>query len=339
MPIQQNANLKSLNTLSIDAKAQYLALIENIEELKALLTIKDYQQMPKFILGEGSNILFTKDYSGLVIKIAIKGIQKIAENNDHVLIQAFAGENWHDFVLYCIEHGYAGVENLSLIPGTVGAAPVQNIGAYGAELSNVLFELTALRISDGSIRTFKNKECQFHYRDSIFKHLYKDRYVILSVILKLNKVPTFNIHYGNLKETLDNMQVKEITIKAVSDAVIHIRQSKLPDPNILSNAGSFFKNPIIRDTDFSNLQNIHHNIPHFLTDDASRIKISAAWLIEQCGFKGKRIGDIGIYEKQALILVNYGKGSSIEIQKFAEEIKQSVYKRFGILLEPEIVFV
>ncbi|HZW61214.1 MAG TPA: UDP-N-acetylmuramate dehydrogenase [Candidatus Babeliales bacterium] len=337
--IQENFTLKDLNTFGVEAKARYFINVQNREELQQLLNLENYRSVSKFILGEGSNTLFTKDYPGLVIKMTIKGIQIIDEDMKHIWIEAGGGENWHDFVMYCVNQGYAGIENLSLIPGTVGAAPIQNIGAYGAELSDVLFQLTAINIQTGSVHTFTNEACHFSYRDSIFKNALKDQYIIVSVILRLNKVPEFNIHYGNLKETLDNIPIEELNIKTISDAVIRIRRSKLPDPKKIGNAGSFFKNPIVSQNDFLKLQKIYPKMPYFLTDDENTIKISAAWLIEQCGWKGKRFGDIGVYEKQALILVNYAKGNAAEIKNLAEQIQQSVYQQFGIFLHPEVVFV
>lgn len=339
LPIQENFTLKDLNTFGVEAKARHFINVQKQEDLQQLIYLEDYRSVSKFILGEGSNTLFTRDYPGLVIKMAIKGIKIIDEDKIHIWIEAGGGENWHDFVMYCVNQDYAGIENLSLIPGTVGAAPIQNIGAYGVELSDVFFQLTAINIQTGSVHTFSNEACHFSYRDSIFKNALKDQYIIVSVILRLNKVPNFNIHYGNLKETLENMQIGELSIKTISDAVMCLRRSKLPDPKQIGNAGSFFKNPIVSRSDFVKLQKTYLQIPHFLTDNENTIKISAAWLIEQCGWKGKRFGDIGVYEKQALILVNYAKGSAAEIQNLAEKIQQSVYQQFGIFLNPEVVFV
>jgi UDP-N-acetylmuramate dehydrogenase len=334
--IQQDVMIKHLNTFGIEAKADYFAVIKDTQELIELLSIQNIHKIPKLILGEGSNILFTKNYAGLVIKNAIKGIQQLEEDKDHYWIQAGAGENWHEFVMHCIQRGYGGLENFSLIPGSVGAAPIQNIGAYGVELSENLFQLEALNLQDGSVRTFTNTECQFGYRDSVFKKLYKDQYAILNVVFRLNKNPKLHIDYGNLKETLQSMNVGQLNIKAISDAVIHIRQNKLPDPKKLGNAGSFFKNPIIPYTQFIELQNKYPQIPYYLTEKKDSIKLSGAWLIEQCGWKGKRFDDVGVYEKQALILVNYGNGSGVEILELANKIQSSVKNKFGIFLEPEV---
>jgi len=336
LQIQQHASLKPFNTFGIEVKAHYFAPIESIDHLSELLAQKTFHGMPKFILGDGSNILFTKDYEGLVIKNAIKGIQPLSEDDDHIWIQVGAGENWHDFVMYCVEKGYGGVENLSLIPGTVGAAPIQNIGAYGAELSDTFHQLIAANLSDGSIRLFSQEECQLGYRDSVFKNQYKNQYVILAVTFRLNKKPKFRVDYGNLKETLQQMQVKELSIKAISDAVIQIRRSKLPDPKELGNAGSFFKNPLTTSSHLNELRKQYPDMPHFPTQHEDSVKIPAAWLIEQCGWKGKRQGNVGIHDKQALILVNYGAGNSAEIQKLAHEIQQTVYDKFQIKLTPEV---
>lgn len=336
--IQENITLKNLNTFGVDAKASYFVKAQNKQDLIQLLSLKEFQHLPKFVLGEGSNILFTQDYPGLVIKVAMKGIQLEQEDDNYVWIQVGAGENWHDFVIYCVKHGYAGIENLSLIPGTVGAAPIQNIGAYGAELKDVFIELTALNLQEGSIRIFKKEDCQFGYRDSIFKHAYKNQFIILSVVLRLSKKPNFNISYGNLKETLELMQIKDLNIKAISDAVIRIRCSKLPDPKKIGNAGSFFKNPIISYADFLKVKKSYPDIPHF-NNSKDTIKLNAAWLIEQCGWKGKRFGNIGVYEKQALILVNYANGTAAEIQELANKIQQSVAKKFGVSLSPEVIYV
>lgn len=339
LPVQRNVMLKDYNTFGIEAKANYFTIVKNSQDLKNLLNLEVFRSTAKFILGGGSNILFTQDYNGLVIKVDIKGISIVDEDDHNVWLEVGAGENWHDFVMYCVQHNFAGIENLSLIPGTIGAAPIQNIGAYGVELKDVFIELKAANVYDGRICTFTNSECQFGYRDSIFKRALKDQYIILSIVLKLNKVPKFNIAYENLKETLQLMQIKEIDIKAISDAIIHIRSNKLPDPKKIGNAGSFFKNPIIAYADFLKLKEAYPDIPHFPVINQTAIKLSAAWLIEQCGWRGKRFGDVGVYEKQALILVNYQKATAKEIQALAGEIQQSVHKKFGVYLNPEVIFV
>lgn len=337
--IQENISLKQFNTFAINAKAKYFTAIQSLDDVNSLNFNNNFDSLPWFILGGGSNVLFTADFPGLVIKNDIKGIKVISEDNDNVWIQVGAGENWHEFVMYCVERGYGGIENLSLIPGTVGAAPIQNIGAYGVELRDTFHQLEAFDLSEATTRTFTNQECQFGYRDSIFKSDYKNKLAILSVTFKLNKKPIFNLSYGNLKETLDQMQVNDLSLKAVSDAVVRIRQSKLPDPKILGNAGSFFKNPVIPFAQFIELQKTYSQIPSFSMPNSDEVKISAAWLIEQCGWKGKRFGDIGVYDKQALILVNHGGGSGAAIQELAHKIQRSILETFGIELTPEVNFV
>ncbi len=339
LTIQENISLKHLNTFGIEAKTRYFAAIKNSDEFKLLLAQENFQTLPKFILGDGSNILFTGDYRGIIIKNMIKGIQHVSEDSQHVWLKVGAGENWHDFVMHCIQHDYAGVENLSLIPGTVGAAPIQNIGAYGVELSEIFYQLNAFDLKAGTTRIFSRHECEFSYRNSVFKTKHKDQYAILDVTFRLMKQPVFHLNYGNIQETLQQMAIKELSLKAVSDAVIHIRRSKLPDPKQLGNAGSFFKNPLIAHTHFLKLKNIFPQIPHFTTENPDEIKIPAAWLIEQCGWKGKRFGDIGVFEKQALILVNYGQGSGAEIRELATKIQQSVLDKFDICLMPEVNFI
>lgn len=338
MKILENVSLKSFNTFGIDAKARFFVETTQPHEFEAILSDNRVQYLPKVILGEGSNVLFTQNFAGLVIRNAIKGIQTLDETQDFIWLQAHAGENWHDFVIHCVNQNYGGIENLSLIPGTVGAAPIQNIGAYGVELKDTFMQLEALNLKNGNRTIFNYQDCQFGYRDSIFKNQFKNQYAILSLVLKLNKKPALHLEYGNIKDMLTNMQVKEPTIKTVSDAVMQIRRSKLPDPKQLGNAGSFFKNPIISTLEFEYLKQSYPKIPSFHAGD-NEIKIPAGWLIEQCGWKGKRIGNIGVYEKQALILINYGQGTGPEIKALAEQIQKSVQEQFGILLSPEVNFI
>lgn len=334
--VQQNINLQSFNTFGIHAKSRFFSSVKSIDELQTLLQDSTWKSLPTFILGGGSNILLTQDYPGLVIKNEIMGINRIKENDDHVWLKIGAGENWHDLVMHCVAQGLGGIENLSLIPGTVGAAPIQNIGAYGVELCDVFQELEAVRIADGNTIIFKNDQCEFGYRASIFKSSHKNQFVIATVTLRLNKNPQFNTSYGAVREVLDEMKINEITLKAVSDAVIQIRRSKLPDPNIIGNAGSFFKNPIVSQEQFVQLQKSYTNMPHFSEKSSDAIKIPAGWLIEQCGWKGKRLGNVGVYDKQALVLVNYGSGTGADIQDLARQIQASVNARFGIELTPEV---
>lgn len=330
--MKEHASLKQHNTFRVDASARYFTSIHSVSALQVILSNEKYNAIPCFILGSGSNILFTKEVEGLVIHNQIVGIEKIDENNDHVFLKIGAGENWHQLVLYCIANNYAGIENLSLIPGTVGAAPIQNIGAYGVELTEVLLEVHAIDLANNTLRIFKNAECEFGYRNSIFQHALKNKFIITHVILQLNKKPIFHLEYGAMKEKLNG---KNISIKSISDAIIHIRQEKLPDPKNIPNAGSFFKNPILSEALFLSLQKKYPDMPHF-KEKNNYIKIPAAWLIEQCGFKGKRFGNVGVHEHQALVLVNYGGATGLEIKKLSESIQQTVQEKFKIQIVTEV---
>ncbi|MFI5185228.1 MAG: UDP-N-acetylmuramate dehydrogenase [Chitinophagales bacterium] len=338
MQIQENFSLRPYNTFGIDAKAKYFANFTNTEELIELLNLRlttHDSRLTTFILGGGSNILFTKDFDGLVLKNEIRGIEKIKEDNEYIYIKTGAGENWHQFVLFCILNNWAGVENLSLIPGNVGASPMQNIGAYGAEISEIFYELHALHLHEKANYTFGLKDCEFGYRESVFKKKFKGQFVILDVSYRLNKIPKFNTNYGAVEQELDKMGVSELSIAAISQAVINIRSSKLPDPAVIGNAGSFFKNPSISNNKFQNLKSRFQSIVGYKNNDGS-IKLAAGWLIEQCGWKGYRRGDAGCHERQALVLVNYGNASGKEIYDLSEEIKQSVKEKFGVELEKEV---
>lgn len=330
--VHQNVSLKTYNTFGIDVHARYFVAVDTVIALQTILADEKFANIPKLILGGGSNILLTKDFDGLVIHNQITGIEKINENADHVFLKIGAGENWHEFVLYCVENNYAGVENLSLIPGTVGAAPIQNIGAYGVELKDMLQEVHALDIKTNKPRIFSNAECKLGYRDSIFKHTLKNKYIITYIILKLNKKPIFHLEYGAIKEKLND---RAISIKTISDTIIQIRQEKLPDPKKIGNAGSFFKNPIISEAQFLNLQKQYPKMPYF-KEQSSYVKIPAAWLIEQCGFKGKCFGDVGVHPNQALVLVNYGHGTGAQIKKLSEDIQKSVKEKFEVELATEV---
>jgi len=335
MQIQENLSLKPYNTFGIDARARYFGMFGSVEQLQSFLTINHKPKTKSLILGGGSNILFTKDFDGLILKNEIKGIEKIKEDKESVYIRVGAGENWHGFVLHCIENGWAGIENLSLIPGNVGASPMQNIGAYGVEISSVFQELKAFHLEERTNYTFSQKDCEFGYRDSVFKGRYKDQFVILSVTYRLSKQPVFNTSYGAIQEELEKMGVTNLSIRAVSDAVIRIRSSKLPDPAVIGNAGSFFKNPTIPSEQFQSLRSKFENIVGYENPDGT-VKLAAGWLIEQCGWKGFRRGDAGCHEKQALVLVNYGNASGGEVYALAEEIHESVKEKFGISLETEV---
>ena len=336
MQIRENISLKHYNTFGIDASAKYFAAFANVNELEALLQ-EDLvsKQSTRLVLGGGSNLLLTRNVNGIVLKNDINGIEVIKEDNEHVYVKAGAGENWHGLVMYCVEHGFAGMENLSLIPGNTGASPMQNIGAYGVEIKDVFHSLDAYHIADKKLVTFGLDECEFGYRESVFKRKYKGQFVITSVSFRLNKKPVFNTSYGAIQQELEQMGVKELSIKAVSQAVINIRSSKLPDPKEIGNAGSFFKNPQVPKEQFLQLQEEFPAIPSFPFDDAN-VKVPAGWLIEQCGWKGYRKGDAGCYPKQALVLVNYGAAKGDEIYALSEEILQSVKTKFGIELEREV---
>ena len=330
--IENNKSLKPYNTFGIEATARYFSIVNNLDELKTILSDARGTNTQRFILGGGSNVLLTKNFDGLVIHNRIFGIEKVHEDTKHVYLKVGAGENWHQFVLYCIKNHYAGIENLSLIPGTVGAAPIQNIGAYGIELKDHVFEVHTIATHDQSEHVFNNEACEFGYRDSIFKHALKDKHVISHVVLRLNKNPLFHIEYGGLK---DKLNADDLSIKMISDAIIQIRQEKLPDPKIIGNAGSFFKNPIVTEKIFLNLKNEYLHMP-FFKEKNEQFKIPAAWLIEQCGFKGKRFGDVGIHAHQALVLVNYGNGTGEQIKQLSENIQKSVKETFVIELMTEV---
>lgn len=333
--IIERASLKEYNTFGIETEAQYFTEVNNVEELLSILKDNEFAGVPKMILGEGSNILFTQDFQGLVIRNRITGINKVSEDEHSVIINIGAGENWHEFVLYAIDHGLGGIENLSLIPGTVGAAPMQNIGAYGVEIKDVFEYLEALNKETFEVEKFDLENCKFDYRQSVFKNIFKDKYVITSVSFRLTKQHTLNTSYGAIEETLSNEGVTDPSIKDVSSAVIKIRQSKLPDPVEIGNAGSFFKNPVINSIDHEGLKAEFPEIPGYeLPND--EVKIPAAWLIQNCGWKGRRFGDIGVHENQALVLVNYGGGKGADLKKLAQDIQASVTDKFGIELEMEV---
>lgn len=335
--IQSHVSLKPYNTFGIDANARYWVEVNSEEDLQTVLQLNDFINQPKLILGGGSNVLLCHDFDGLVVKISIQGINVIREDDNHVYITAGAGVNWHELVLFCVGRGYAGMENLSLIPGTVGAAPMQNIGAYGVELEQVFESLTAVHILTSEKKTFMHADCAFGYRESVFKRELKGQYIITGVTFQLNKRPTFHTRYGAIQETLTEMGVTDetLSIKAISDAVIRIRRSKLPDPAQIGNAGSFFKNPEIPKDQFDSLKSIYPTLPGYpLGDDV--VKVPAGWLIEQAGWKGYRFGDAGVHAKQALVLVNYDKATGDEIMALARKVQQSVLDKFGVTISPEV---
>jgi UDP-N-acetylmuramate dehydrogenase len=332
MNIQQNISLRPYNTFGIDITAKVFSTFTSIDELADGL---DYPANDKLILGGGSNILFTKDFEGLVLKNELKGIEVVAEDADHYYVKAAAGENWHRFVMLCVEKGYAGLENLSLIPGNVGASPMQNIGAYGVEIKDVFHELEAYHVKEKIIQRFSAKDCEFGYRESVFKRKHKGQFVILNVTYRLNKKPSFNTSYGAIEQELEKMNAHDLSIRSVSKAVINIRSSKLPDPKETGNAGSFFKNPTLPKAELPRLQSIDPSIPFYPVDD-THIKIPAGWLIENLGWKGYRKGDAGCHAKQALVLVNYGNATGSDIYELSEQILASVKGKFNIVLEREV---
>lgn len=330
--IHDNFSLKNLHTFGIDVKSRFYAKADSIETLQKILNSSVSLDHPQFILGGGSNILFTEDFNGLTIGVRIPKIKLVREDADHVWIEVGAGENWHHLVKYCVEQNWGGIENLALIPGTVGATPIQNIGAYGVELKDVFEELVALKILDKTLHVFKNPDCKFGYRDSIFKTSHKNQFVICSIVLRLDKKPQFHLGYGALTEIIGD---NKPTLKSVMNAVIQIRTSKLPNPQEIGNAGSFFKNPEITIDAFNLLKQAYPDMPNYPLD-STRIKIPAGWLIEQCGWKGKRFGNMGVYPKQALVLVNYGGATGAQIKELAEKIQASVYEKFAIQLVAEV---
>lgn len=336
MDIQTNISLKPYNTFSIDAAAEYFAAFRSVEELEEVL-FENKQRISStglFILGGGSNILLINDVKGLVLKNEIPGIELISEEGDTVMVKAGAGVNWHSFVSYCLDNNYAGVENLALIPGNVGASPMQNIGAYGIEIKDVFHSLEAVHIKNGERMLFDKAACEFGYRESIFKGKHKGEIVITSVTYRLNKIPVFNTSYGAIEIELEKMKVTSLSIRNIAEAVMNIRRSKLPDPAVIGNAGSFFKNPLISKAGFHDLKKKYPELTGH--ESGNGYKLAAGWLIEQCGWKGYRRGDAGCHLKQALVLVNYGNASGSEVLALANEIIASVQEKFGIILEREV---
>ncbi len=336
MQIINSKSLKNLNTFGLGVKAKHFLSVQSKEE--ASIFFKEKKPTEKvLILGGGSNLLFRSDYEGLVIKNDIHGIQLLKENEEHVWLEVGAGENWHEFVLYCIKRDWAGIENLSLIPGNVGASPMQNIGAYGVEVKSVIESVEAVNREDGSIKTFLNEDCEFAYRSSIFKTKLRDKYMICSVKFKLDKKAQYNVSYGAIREQLkaEGISEDQLSIKAISDAVIKIRKSKLPDPSEIGNSGSFFKNPVVDDAIYQKLKSTHPDIPAYPQEDG-QTKLAAGWLIEKAGWKGYRKGDYGVHAKQALVLVNYGEASGEELYQLSSRIVDSVREKFGITLEREV---
>ncbi|MBR9914886.1 MAG: UDP-N-acetylmuramate dehydrogenase [Algicola sp.] len=334
MHIQNQISLKPYNTFGIDVIAKHYVSVTTTEDLRAVYNLEGYPN--KFILGGGSNMLLTQDIDALVIHLNLKGKQILETQDQHVLVECQAGENWHEFVQWTLDQDYGGLENLSLIPGNVGTSPIQNIGAYGVELKDSLVSCNAFNITTKKVEVFTNAECQFGYRNSIFKNEVKGQYIIVSVVFKLTtRNHLLRTGYGAISAELERMNVEQPTIQTISEAVIAIRKSKLPDPKDIGNSGSFFKNPIISKAQFKNLQSHFPDVPFYKVSETD-IKVPAGWLIEKAGFKGKTFGNYGVHKKQALVLVNYGGASGKEILKLSELIQQTVYRIFEIHIEAEV---
>lgn len=331
MQIRENHPLKALNTFGLAANARYFCSLHKLGGLRSIIQwAQEHPDLPVMFLGGGSNMLFVEDFPGLLVQVRLQDREILGQDDDYTYVRAAAGENWHEFVRWTIDQDLSGLENLSLIPGTVGAAPMQNIGAYGVELKDHFYGLQALDWRTGEIRDFSLAECRFGYRDSFFKSVEPDRWLIVSVILRLPRQPRWKTDYAGVKEHLDG---KPVTARAISDAIISIRQSKLPDPARIGNAGSFFKNPVIPQTQWEALKSRFPEIPGWAQQD--KVKTSAGWLIDQCGWKGKRNNDVGTYEHHALVLVNHGNASGAQVWQFAQGIIASVEDKFGITLEAE----
>lgn len=334
MKILEKFDLTKFNTFGIKAIAKYFVEINSLEDLLSLSQENIFKENPKLFLGGGSNILFTQDFEGLVILNKLKGIETLSEEDNTVFVKSFGGEVWNDLVLFTVEKGYFGLENLALVPGSVGASPVQNIGAYGVELKDSFFSLTAFDIENGIFRDFNRDECEFGYRDSIFKNKYKGKYFIVAVTFRLNKKGELNQDYKVLKNYISENNLNILEPKDISEAVSNIRRSKLPDPKVLGNAGSFFKNSYISEEKLIELLKTYPDMPYFKEED--KIKVPTAWLIETLGFKGKAFGKVGVHDKQALILVNYGGAEGKDIKNLAYEIIKAVKDKFDIEIAPEV---
>ena len=332
--MQSNISLKPYNTFGIDVKANRFSAFSNTNELAEALNLRKANE-PLLILGGGSNLLLTKDFEGLVLKNEILGFNLIEETEKDVIVEAGAGEVWHTFVSKCLEHNFAGLENLSLIPGSVGASPMQNIGAYGVEIKDVFEYLDAYEISTGEIKRFSKEDCAFGYRESVFKNIYKDQYVICKVAFRLSKNPKINTSYGAIESELQKMEISDPTIHDVSNAVIAIRQSKLPDPALLGNAGSFFKNPVVPESLVEKIKATYPDVPNYPAEIGKR-KLAAGWLIEKAGWKGKTIDTFGVHKLQALVLVNYGGSTGKQVYELSSRIIEDIQSKFGVTLEREV---
>ncbi|MDD4198153.1 MAG: UDP-N-acetylmuramate dehydrogenase [Paludibacter sp.] len=336
MHFYQNHSLLNYNTFGLDVKTKYFFEFYSEEDLKEVLQHNYVRDNPLLVIGQGSNLLFLNDFDGVVLHSAIRGIQVVEETEDAIIIEVGSGVIWDDLVGYCVKQGWSGIENLSLIPGETGAAAIQNIGAYGVEIKDVVQKIKAIRIADGQSSVFEQEECHYAYRESIFKKTLKGQYVVTSVIIRLSREPIFNLSYNHLeKEVLKN---GVINLENIRNTIIQVRESKLPDPKILGNAGSFFMNPVVTRAKYEALQSQFPEMPHFFVSEQEE-KIPAGWLIEQCGWKGRTIGKVGVHAKQALVLINCGGAKGKEIADLAHQIQQSVAEKFGIALTPEVNFI
>ena len=333
--VQSNVDLQPYNTLQVSAQAHRFANIQSVDELQDILRDLQPKDQPVLVLGGGSNILFADDFDGTVLHVEIEGKEVVKETDKHLWLEIGAGENWHETVRYCVERGWGGIENLSLIPGTVGAAPIQNIGAYGVELEEVFERLEAVQLETGDSCTFEKGDCQFGYRDSIFKNELKGQYVVTKVVLRLSKNPTINSSYGAIQSELETRGITEPGISDISDIVIDIRNGKLPNPQTLGNAGSFFKNPVVANELYQRIKESHPGAPGY-SMGAAETKVPAGWLIEEAGWKGKTVGNAGTYKQQALVIVNHGGATGAEILALADKIQAAVLEKFGIELVPEV---
>ncbi len=335
MNISSNISLKPYNTFGIDAFSKYFTTVQSVANIQEILQSSEYKTNEHLILGGGSNLLLTKDVNALVIKNDLKGIEIVKETAHSVFVKCAAGEVWHEFVMWSIDHNYGGLENLSLIPGCVGASPMQNIGAYGVEIKDTFYELEAIHSQTGELKTFSKSECEFGYRESVFKRTLKNQFIITSVTFQLSKHPIFHIEYGAIKQELETMHISDLSIKAISQAVINIRTSKLPNPKEIGNAGSFFKNPEVTNEVYEKLKDEFPTLVAYPLENAN-YKLAAGWLIEQSGLKGYRVGDAGVHTLQALVLVNYGKATGSEIYDLSTHVLQTVKAKFGVDLEREV---
>ena len=335
MEIISNFSLKALNTFGIESFAKLFVKVNSIQQINELLDLNEFKNNHHLILGGGSNLLLTKNVDGLVIKNELLGIELINENENSVFVKCAAGVVWHEFVMWCIDKNYGGIENLALIPGCTGASPMQNIGAYGVEIKDTFYELEAIELATGNIKKFTKSDCEFGYRESVFKRQFKNQFIITSVTFQLSKQPNFYIEYGAIKQELDLMNVSELNIKAIAQAVINIRSSKLPNPKEIGNAGSFFKNPEVSEIEFQRLKIEFPDIVAYPLENKN-YKLAAGWLIEQSGLKGYRAGDAGVHKLQALVLVNYGSATGNQIFDLSSQVLQTVKQKFGVDLEREV---